>query len=77
MEDKWVSPKPHAPGEMLWELRAWRCEFSGTAVLLYAGEAKVAHVFANGRREVESIAAKWQRAVHEIVQLEKPRSRNT
>ena len=67
-----MSPRAHKPGGILWELKAWRCEFSGTAVLLYAGEAQVASVFAHGRREVDSIAGKWQRAVQEIVRLEKP-----
>jgi hypothetical protein len=67
-----VSPAPLQPGSTLWQLRAWRCVFSGTAVLLYAGEAQAASAFASGRREVESIAGKWQRAVEEIVRLEKP-----
>jgi len=67
-----MSPDPLKPGGTLWELRAWRCVFTGTAVLLYVGDVKVASVFAHGRREVESIAGKWRRAVDEIVRLEKP-----
>ena len=67
-----MSPTRLEPGRTLWQLGSWRCEFSGTAVLLYAGDAKVALVYAHGRREVESIAGKWQRAVQEIVRLEKP-----
>ena len=35
---------------------------TGTGVLLYVREAKVASVMAHGRQEVESIAGKWQRA---------------
>jgi hypothetical protein len=30
-----VSPAPLRPGATLWELRSWRCVFTGTAVLLY------------------------------------------
>jgi hypothetical protein len=67
-----VSPRRLEPGAPLWVLRTWRCLFTGTAVLLYAGEAKVASVLTHDRRVVESIAGKWQRAVHEIVRLEKP-----
>jgi hypothetical protein len=71
-KDPTMSPRAPEPGGTLWELRAWRCVFSGTAVLLYAGDTQVASVYANGRREVESIAGKWQRAVEAIVRLEKP-----
>ena len=67
-----MSPDPLQPGAGLWELRTWRCVFTGTAVQLYAGEAKVASVYAHGRRDVESIARKWLRAVEEIVRFEKP-----
>jgi hypothetical protein len=59
------------PYKTLWELRAWRCVFSGTAVLLYVGDVEVASVFATGRKEVLSIAGKWQRAVEKIVSLER------
>jgi hypothetical protein len=53
-----VSPGLLEPGARLWELRTWRCVFIGTAVQLYAGEAKVASVYAHGRREVESIGGR-------------------
>jgi hypothetical protein len=35
------------------------------------GDVQVATVFATGRKEVLSIAGKWQRAVEKIVSLER------
>lgn len=66
-----VSPRTPRPGSTLWELKAWRCVFSGTAVLLYAADAQVATAFVTGRKEMDSIAGKWQRAVEAIVRHEK------